>query len=397
VVVKGRVREVLLSALTALVTLALGFAGVEAYARRREAALQALRLKAPDVGLARANPSGTGSYRLRAGLDVETWVKGQRVRIRTNSHGMRWPEVAREKARGVRRVAFLGDSFVFGCWAPTAETGFVGVFQRGYGGGRIEALNFGVGGYGTLDEELQLREDVLSFAPDWVVVGLFTGNDFRDTWLGLDKHRLRDDGVVELREDVLAERVPAAFREAPFVTAEPAADPSSLRRALRGLATFRLLLPALGWDNPWIEFPVCRRFTSFPYWSLTPPPPVSLRARDEVLASLSRMSEESAAHGARLGVVAIPSREQVYARRETGPLYDTALPQAWVHTWAREQGVPYLDLLPLLRRHALASGNDLYVPGDIHWNEQGHAQVGAWVRDWFRDEVRPRGFAGDEP
>ena len=34
-------------------------------------------------------------------------------------------------------------------------------------------------------------------------------------------------------------------------------------------------------------------------------------------------------------------------------------------------------------------------PGDIHWNERGHALVGQWVRDWFREEVRPRGFVAD--
>jgi hypothetical protein len=395
VVVTRPSREALYRAVLATVALALGFAGVEAYARHRERALHALRLKSPDVGLARANPFGTGSYRLRAGLDVETWVKGQRVRIRTNSHGMRWREVALAKPPRVRRVAFLGDSFVFGCWAPSAESSFVGVFERGYPGGRIEALNFGVGGYGTVDEELQLREEVLPFSPDWVVVGLFTGNDFRDTWLGLDKHRLREDGVVELRDDVLEARVPAAYREAPNVTAEPAPDPSRLRAALERLATFRLLLPALGWDNPWIEFPVCRRFTSLTFWSLVPPPPVALQARDEVLAALGRMNQVSAEHGARLAVVAIPTREQVYARRETGALYDTALPQAWVHVWAREQGVPYLDLLPLLRGHALEHSGELYVAGDIHWNERGHALVGQWVRDWFREEVRPRGFVAD--
>ena len=41
------------------------------------------------------------------------------------------------------------------------------------------------------------------FAPDWVIVLLFTGNDFRDTWLGTDRMRVENASVV-LREDVLS-------------------------------------------------------------------------------------------------------------------------------------------------------------------------------------------------
>lgn len=397
VVKRARVREALLSALLGAGTLAASFAGVEWFARRREASLDAIRAVPPTLALVRPNPSGAGSFRLRAGLDEKTWVKGRRVRIRTNSHGMHWREVTREKPAGVRRVAFLGDSFVFGCWTPSVEMSLVGVFERGYPGGRIEALNFGVGGYGTIDEELQLREQVLDFAPDWVVVGVFTGNDFRDTWLGLDKHAVGGNGAAELRPEVLADRVPAALLNAPMPDVEPAHDPSRVRRQLKRFATFRLLLPRLGLENPWLVFPVSRRFTSFPYWSLVPPPAVSLQARDAVLASLGRMSDLAAGHGARLAVIAIPSREQVYASRESGPEYDVELPQAWLRVWAREAGVPYLDLRPLLRAHALAHGEELYVPADIHWNERGHELAGEWTHAWFRDEVRPLGFVPAAP
>jgi hypothetical protein len=392
-----RTRERLASALVALVTTLVSFAGVEWYARRRETALARAPAATPALGLVRANPSGAGSYRLRPGLDLETSVRGHRVRIRTNSLGMHWREVAREKPEGVRRVAFLGDSFVFGCWTPSVESSLVGVFERGYPGGRVEALNFGVGGYGTSDEELLLNEEVLSFAPDWVIVGLFTGNDFRDTWLGLDKHEVGQDGTAELRTDVLAAKVPAAYRDAPMPETAAAPDPSRWRRGLSRFATFRLLFARFGWASPWIEFPVSRRFTSFPYWSLVPPPPVSLQAREAVVGSLTRMNTTSAAHGARFAVIAIPSREQVYAARESGPEYDVELPQAWLRVWARESGVPYLDLRAPFRAHAREHAQELYVPGDIHWNERGHALAGEWTRAWFRDEVRPLGFVSAVP
>jgi lysophospholipase L1-like esterase len=384
----GRPRRALLAALTALVSLALSFTVVEWFARglERRVALAKVR-SGRSLALMRENPHGTGSYRLKPGLDLTTRVKGLDVRIRTNSHGMAWRDVERARAARPRRVAFLGDSFTFGCWARSYERSFVGVFEAGLNRERVEALNFGVGGYGLLDEELLLREEAITFGPDWVIVMLFVGNDFRDTWLGLDKERLVD-GTAQLRDDVLAQRVPAEFVQAEARPAPPAPDPSRLRAGLMSLATFRLLLPRLGWHNPWIAFTPSRNFTWFSFWSLRPAPPVALQARDAALAALQRMDAFAREHGARLGVVTIPYREQVYAQAPSGRGWDTAYPQAWVERWADEQGVPHLDLLPRLRGHALRTDEDVYLEDDIHWNERGHELVGGWLREWFTAELR---------
>jgi lysophospholipase L1-like esterase len=378
----------LFTALLALFSSMLGFAGVEVVARRLERRLALRPQHGGGLDLAQANPHGTGSYRLKPNLDVHTWVKSQAVTIRTNSLGMRWREVAREKPVGKRRVAFLGDSFAFGCWTPSVDTSFVGVFEHGLNPRRMEALNFGVGGYGLDDMELLLREEVLSFAPDWVIVTVFTGNDFRDTYLGIDKHQIVD-GTAVVRDEVVAAKVPAEFLQAPYAPPAEAADPWRMRALLKRTATFRLLLPALGWDNPWIEFKVHRKFMGFTFWSQQPPPGVVLRARDQVLATLERMDAVVRAQGARLAVVTIPSREQVYCRVESGPDFDVQFPQVWVRVFAREHGIPYLDLWAPLREHALATAEQVYLADDIHFDERGHALAGEWIRAWFQAEVRP--------
>jgi hypothetical protein len=385
-----RRRRAIYAALVSGLSLTSGFALVETFALRREALLEQLMVEPHGLELMRENPSGTGSYRLKPNLDLTTLVKGMRVRIRTNRFGMHWREVDPARRQPTRRVAFVGDSFAFGCWARDVEHSLVGVFESGLNRDRIEALNFGVGGYGLDDIELQLREQVVDFSPDWIVVLLFTGNDFRDTWLGPQKHRI-EGGTAVLRREVLADRVPAAFLRAPYVSSPPAADPSPIRRGLEIFATFRLLLPAFGLDNPWVEFTVCRKFTSFSFWSQVPPPDIALQARDAALTTLTRMKAWTHESGARLAVVAVPSREQVYAQKETGRGYDVRLPQDWIHVWARESDVPYLDLWSRLREHAVATGEDVYLPGDIHFSERGHALAGVWVREWFASEVRPLG------
>ena len=45
----------------------------------------------------------------------------------------------------------------------------------------MEALNFGVSGYGTARELLTLKDDVWRYAPDLVRLAFYTGNDVRNT------------------------------------------------------------------------------------------------------------------------------------------------------------------------------------------------------------------------
>ena len=332
------------------------------------------------LALVEANP--TGSYRLKPGLDLIASVGGRRIPIRTNSHGMRWREVGLEKRAGVKRIAFLGDSFTFGCWSDTVEQSFVAVFESRIDRGRFEALNFGVGGYGLDDMELLLREQALLFAPDYVIVMFFDGNDFRDTYFGVNKYRIVD-GAAHLNPDVVKQRIPEYTDEShPFVLA-PTADPSAVRRWLRHWATVRLLFPALSRDNPWLAFRPSHYFTSFSYWSQFPYSERAAEARQVSLATLDRMRAFCAERGVRLLVAALPAREQVYSSSESGAYFDIGLPQAFVAAFAADKGIPFLDLLPVLRRHALDNGSQLYVPGDIHLNGLGHRLVGEALQRWF--------------
>ena len=127
------------------------------------------------------NPNGTGSYRLKPNLDVVTKVASKDVIIKTNSLGMRWREVSHDNPLEKERIAFIGDSFTFGCWADKVENTFVGGFDSLLNSEKFEVLNFGVGGYGLEDMELQIREEILPFRPNYVILMFFNGNDFRDT------------------------------------------------------------------------------------------------------------------------------------------------------------------------------------------------------------------------
>ena len=53
-----------------------------------------------------------------------------------------------------------------------------------------------------------------------------------------------------------------------------------------------------------------------------------------------------------------------------------------------ERGIPYLDLLPLLKKQARASNKRLYLDRDIHLTDFGHERVGQLIASWFETSVK---------
>ncbi len=380
---EGRRKKLLFGALTAVISLVLTLVPAELLLRFRERRAAQSGRPRERLDLLEPNPTGTGSFRLKPGLRLVTSVQGRRIEITTNRFGMRWREVGLEKPAGRRRVAFLGDSYTFGCWSSSIERSFVGVFEKGISPTAFEVLNFGVGGYGIGDEELLLREQVIRFSPDHVMLMFFNGNDFRDTYLGLRKDRLVD-GTAEVDPEVLRQKVPAEFLVNDRVEATPAPETSALKSRLRQLASYRALEPLLGWENPYVEFGPSRRFMSYAFWSRVPYPDVARRARDESLAALGRINAFCRERGVSVAVVAIPTHDQVYSGREWGRDFDIAFPQVYVQVFAREQGIPFLDLLPPFRAYVRERHAVLYVPIDQHLNDAGHALAGETIAEWFR-------------
>lgn len=343
------------------------------------------RVPPQEIVLLQENAAGTGSYRLRPNLDLETRVEATRVRIVTNSHGMPWRET-RVKGDGRPRVAFLGDSFTFGSWARDSAHSFVGVFESRVAPEGLEALNFGVGGYGLLDEELLLQESVLEFEPSYVVLVMYTGNDFRDTWLGLNRERIVN-GTARLNEATLKARVPPEqLVEDPTLALE--CPPRPWRKIAQNSAAFERLAPLLLLEDLCVRFRPNRNFFMPGFWSGRPPSGVALQARQSVLDALSRMNDLLHARNVRFAVVALPTSDQVYAREPAGRGFDTSLPQSAVETFCGDRRIPYLDLLPLLRDHPTFFRRRLYFKNDVHLNDFGHSRVGQLIADWFLARVR---------
>ena len=107
------------------------------------------------------------------------------VPIRTNSLGLRNPEVTQPKPAGVFRILALGDSVTFG-WGLRGEDAYpsqlASLLATLRPGQSFEVVNAGISGYGTWQQSLWLQEQGLDLQPDVVVVQMHLNDAADNLW-----------------------------------------------------------------------------------------------------------------------------------------------------------------------------------------------------------------------
>jgi len=140
-----------------------------------------------------------------------------------NSRGLRDREHSLAKPAGTLRIAILGDSFSEAFQVAQDKT-FWAVLERElqampeYRDQTVEVINFGVSGFGTIQEWQMLEHSARDYSPDLVLLAFLPGNDVRNNSRQLEPDHRRPfarlkDGKLELdvsfRDDPLEKR----FRE----------------------------------------------------------------------------------------------------------------------------------------------------------------------------------------
>lgn len=100
-----------------------------------------------------------------------------------NADGLRDPGVTIAKPAGVYRIALLGDSMVEGLQVPVEYT-FGKLVQKelnAKGHPEVEVVNFANSGYSTAQEYLELKQKVLKYKPDLVLLG-YMNRDMFENW-----------------------------------------------------------------------------------------------------------------------------------------------------------------------------------------------------------------------
>jgi len=102
--------------------------------------------------------------------------------VHINSLGIRDPERVRDKPAGAFRIAVFGDSMTEGVQVNLDQT-FTQLLEQRLSsalGRRVEVWNFGVNGYGPLQEYLLFKAQFAEVKPDLVIQAVFLDNDVAD-------------------------------------------------------------------------------------------------------------------------------------------------------------------------------------------------------------------------
>lgn len=314
--------------------------------------------------------------------------------IRINSQGLRDHETTPIKPSSVFRVIMLGDSYLEAAQVDL-DASVSKVLERMLRKeGQFEVLNFGVSGYGTTQEYLQLKEYGFKFSPDLVLLCLTLGNDVRNNSKTLNAtpslpyFNLNPEGELVLDDSFLSDpkfkSVLARDRTLWWRGLEWGCDHSRVLsllvdivrgyRAEDGAAeTRRIRAGDIGALDPafqgdWMIYDPSPKGEWTAAWQVT----------EKIILKIADLCRERRTD---FGVVLVSNSVQVSERSrkeflEKHPDLDLAYPNHRMLRLCEEHGIACVDLVPPLLAFHRATARYVHGfgsnPGSGHWNEDGH-------------------------
>ena len=312
-----------------------------------------------------------------------------RAYVRINSDGERDDERPVAKPLDTYRIAVLGDSFTAALNVDKDRT-FWSVLARklgecgAFGGKKIEALDFGVGGYGTAQELITLRTRVWKYDPDMVLLAFYPGNDVLNNEQRVNPNNGEDAPYFVFKEGTLVLDEPSRQRHAP----DPArlyirnafADVMNRSELLLVFATLRRSFlsgaaKASAEDRPNPEAVL------LPF---VPPRDEAMRSAWRVTeALLTAMRDDVSEHRADFRIVTLSTAEQVDPQVEHREEWkkklgvpDLYYQEARLRALADTEGLRLLALGPIMAGRAEKTKEVFHFNGEGHWNPDGHRAAG---------------------
>jgi len=347
--------------------------------------------------------------------------------VRISSAGLRDREHSIAKPANVWRVAVLGDSFTEA--AQVAEDKrFTSVVERlltgceAGGGRRVEVLNFGVSGFGTAQEYLLLRDRVLRYAPDVVVLAFLPGNDITDNLRALDPMpsprpyvTLNGSGQIVWDRSFADTQ---SFRIKSSTVYRELLRASDFSRVVQATFFVREMWRhkrAVAGDREWQHGQLAKTGEPGLSAGVYAPPrtPEWQQAWNITERLIEEMRSLTAQSATRFLLVTLSSGIQVDAdvkrsseMAERFGVTDLFYADDRLHAFAAQRGIEVLSLARPLAEYTRRNkvflhgfpdttrrlGMNMNVLGSGHWNERGHQAAGEMIARYL---CRPRLTAGD--
>jgi len=365
--------------LIALISLTCTVVGLELAARTVYAPQTVYREPDPVLG-----------WRLKPNFRAEIRKPEYRVEIAMNSAGWRDVEHTIEKPAHTYRILVLGDSYME-AYAVPFEHMLARQLQQHFneiGDKNIEVLNFGVGGYGTLQETLAYEQYGVQYDPDLILLGFYAGNDLEDNSLAISRELWGSDAPEVYGRPFLVEKSGKWTIQPPdYARAVKASESPSLWENLALVQMGTIFMreqnaePHL-WDGAYL----CN------------PSPEYAEAWQITGQAIGMLHDDADQHGATLIVFYVPAREEVdlphmqkLLDKSNAPqdfCFDPSISTRQLQMILDEQGIPFINLLPVFIDATRQGGAELFYQQDRHWNAAGHTLA---VRIIF-DALQERGI-----
>jgi len=302
------------------------------------------------------------------------WNDQGKTEIRINALGFRGKEIPALKPEGTFRILFLGDSIALGGGVPE-ESIFVdrvGHALAAIPNPRYEVVNAGVGGVGLMEEEQTLEASGMEIQPDLVVLCWYL-NDARPPAGFPEEYVYRNPVIKWINEKEFLKRSYLVG----FVY-------DSIRRMIVNRQLHQMDKEDLmfQWTDAFVQGKWVRDPKEFERLIDLARYDFGDAWNDKSLEWMTRKIKElrdfSSERGVRFVVVAFPVQPQAYAVFDS-PLIDK--PQRELAAFCGKQGIPFLDLLPILKQR---KSEPLYFD-NCHYTPHGHAVVAGAVLGFLRD------------
>lgn len=330
-------------------------------------------------------PDAHLGWTLRPGAQGVFSAEG-RADVSVNDAGFRDRTHPLDKPSGVYRIAVLGDSYSEAMQVPL-EAAYWSLLPGklaacGFQPGRkIEALNFGVAGYGTAQQYLLLVSTAIRYQPDLVLLQFTNGNDVRNNSAVLEPEKSRpffaldERGTLRLDESFAYTSGHRRRSSLPWQLFREVSDASRVAQLLRAASQAQLMPSAHASPmEAGLEAAVLAEPRD-PLWR-------DAWRTTEVL--IEKTHDFARRHGADFLLVSVPYAVQVHPDRklraslqEKLGVPDLLYPDRRIAAFAADKAIPALTLAPGMQARAEASGVALHgfanaQPGFGHWNEEGH-------------------------
>jgi hypothetical protein len=309
--------------------------------------------------------------------------------IEINSLGMRDIEYTQDKPSGKNRIVVMGDSFTSGLGVENNEI-FTEILES-----RLltnwQVLNFGVNGYGPVQELIMFEDRAVKFKPDFTILVYYIRNDLDDTLGTYDGIKGYARPKVEVANNELK------YVNLPLIKKNTKVETEILDQ------------------SPIIKLPF--KITDFHFFNfihiklqdknsiLNLPPEVDLSKKEQSIEMkegyakieqiLIKMNAISHANNSKFLLVIAPTVIQIYEKQywpEIMRIYhlnnnenDLLLPNKILIDICKKNNIDYLDLYASLKNNA-DKGMNLYYKINQHWNKQGHEVVAESIVSYLKSK-----------